>query len=124
MISRSEVLMGRDRDYPLTPPIHKNLEKLLVALNKFRAVYGKPMIVTSGYRPGHYNRAAGGAKRSSHLTCEACDFADATGGLAKYCLENLKLLEDCGLWMESPTKTKGWVHLQIRPVPGVRVFQP
>lgn len=123
MITREEVLMGRDKEYPLTPELEANLTKLLVALNKFRAAYGKPMIVTSGYRPGHYNKNAGGSKRSSHLTCQACDFADPTGGLAAYCIENIELLAEIGLWLESPARTKGWIHLQIRPTVN-RVFEP
>jgi hypothetical protein len=51
MISRDEILMGRDKQAPLTGPMEVNLEKLLKAVNKFRAVWGKPMKVTSGYRP-------------------------------------------------------------------------
>lgn len=124
MITREEVLMGRDKEYPLTPELETNLSRLLTALNKFRAAYGKPMLVTSGYRPGKYNKAAGGAKKSAHLTLEACDFSDPEGKLASFCIQNLKLLAECGLWMESPAKTKGWVHLQIRSVPGVRIFEP
>lgn len=124
MITREEILMGREKEYPLTPELEQNLTRLLSSLNKFRAAYGKPMYVTSGYRPGKYNKAAGGAKKSAHLTLEACDFADGDGALASFCLQNLKLLAECGLWLESPAKTKGWVHLQTRPVPGVRIFEP
>lgn len=124
MISREEVLMGRDKEFPLTPALESNLQKLLIALNKFRTAYGKPMVVTSGYRPGHYNKDAGGALHSSHLTCEACDFSDPQGILDAFCMANLKLLEDCGLWLESPMNTVGWCHLQIRPVPNKRVFLP
>lgn len=116
--------MGRDTEYPPSTQQLGNLVKLLAALNKFRSAYARPMNVTSGYRPGRYNKAAGGARKSAHLTLEACDFADPTGGLAAFCIQNLKLLEECGLWMESPTKTKGWVHLQTRPVPGKRIFLP
>lgn len=124
MITREEILMGRDTEYPLSPELETNLMRLLVALNKFRQIYGKPMHVTSGYRPGIYNKKAGGSIRSAHLTLEACDFADADGSLANFCVQNLKLLVECGLWLESPLRTKGWVHLQIRSIPGVRIFEP
>lgn len=130
MISRVEVLKGRDRDYPLTPELEANLDKLLVAVNKVRQAWGKSLIVTSGYRPGHYNKSARGAKKSAHMTCEAIDFADGDGSFGKWCLNNLKLLEECGLYMESPIYTheppaKRWVHLQIRrPASGNRVFIP
>lgn len=121
MISRDEILMGRDKEYPLTPQLEKNLTHLLDVLNQVRAKYGKPMIVTSGYRPGKYNKAAGGAKASAHLSCEACDFADPTGALAKWCLENLPLLKSLGLRMESPASTRGWIHLDSRYKPGTNV---
>jgi hypothetical protein len=95
----------------------------MVALNLFREAYGKPMRVTSGYRPGKYNTNAGGAKNSSHISCEACDFADPDGELAKFCLENIALLEECKLYLESPKATRGWIHLQVRHVVN-RVFNP
>lgn len=126
MISRDEILMGRDKQYPLTGPMEVNLEKLLKAVNKFRAVYGKPLKVTSGYRPAAINsQVKGAAKASNHMVCLAVDLADSDGKLAEYCLNNLKLLEEFGLWMENPGSTKGWVHLQcVPPRSGSRVFKP
>lgn len=125
LISRDEILMGRDKDFPLTPQFEINLEKLLIAVNALRLIYGKPMIVTSGYRPGHYNNSAKGAKLSCHLTCEAADFKDTDGSFAKWCLINVKELVKLGLYMEEPKFTKGWVHLQVRPTASGRiVFLP
>lgn len=72
MIEREEILKGQTIDASL----EGNLEKLLKALNKFRAVWGKPMIVTSGYRSPAHNALVGGAKRSNHMKCLAADFAD------------------------------------------------
>lgn len=111
-ITRKEVLMGRDVEYPLSEEQEKNLEKLLEAVNKLRSLYGKPMRVTSGYRPGHYNTKAGGGKRSAHLTCEAVDFADKDRALTNFCTDDI--LEQCGLWMESPDVATTWCHLQTR----------
>lgn len=124
-IKRDEVLMGRQLEYPLTPELEANLETLLKALNKLRKAYGKPMVVSSGYRPGKYNVAAGGAKKSNHMTCQACDFKDANGDLDKWCMANLNVLEECGLYLEHPDATKGWCHLQTTaPKSGNRVFKP
>jgi hypothetical protein len=123
MVSRKEVLMGRDAENPLTKEMEANLAKLLEALNKFRSRYGKPMVVSSGYRPGKYNKSAGGAKNSAHLTCEATDFADADGKLKAYVKTNPSVLEECGLYMEDPERTKTWIHLQIRATKN-RVFKP
>lgn len=123
MISRHEVLMGRDRDYPLTSAMEKNLETLLLAVNKIRALYARPMIVSSGYRPGHYNKKAGGAPNSTHLTCQAVDFRDVDGALAQWCLNNVNALVDANLYLEDPAHTPGWVHLQTRPTKK-RIFTP
>lgn len=123
MISRAEVLMGRDKQHPLTPELEANLEKLLKALNVFRQAYGKPMRVTSGYRPSTFNTKAGGARRSAHMTCEACDFADSDGAIKQWALANLNVLEQTGLYMEHPDATPTWCHLQTRPTRN-RVFRP
>lgn len=42
-------------------------------LDPLREKYGKPIIVTSGFRSEKLNRAIGGAKTSQHLTGEAAD---------------------------------------------------
>ena len=130
MISRDEVLMGRDVEYPLTPELEANLDKLLYALNIFRELYGKPMVVSSGYRPGHYNSDAHGAKHSNHIICLAADFHDPLGEIDQYItLDNEQILASAGLWREAQASTPGWVHLQCVPFksyqPGnTRSFKP
>lgn len=122
-ITEAEYLMGRDAAAPLTPDMYKNMQKLLIALNLLRDLYGKPMVVSSGYRPAAQNAAANGAKQSAHLTCQACDFVDKDRKLVQWCLRNLDILEQAGLYMESPVNTPTWVHLQTRaPRSGKRVF--
>jgi hypothetical protein len=130
-ISPGEILMGREVENPLTPEMKQNLDKLLIAVNRMRAFWGKPLVVSSGYRPPAQNAAAGGAKASNHMKCAAVDFRDPNGDLARWLLANLHILEDCGLWMESPASTHKpetgarWVHVQIYPPKsGRRVFIP
>jgi hypothetical protein len=148
MIKLTEYLMGRDTEYPLTLELALNAAEHLAAINYIRGVYGAPLPVTSGYRPGKYNKKAGGAAKSSHLLCEATDFGDKPlttvepsdayfgkfcingegfelGKFGRWCLVNLKTLEEAGLYMEHPAKTPGWVHLTTRaPASGNRVFLP
>lgn len=121
MITRSEILMGREVEYPLSIALEENLSKLLVAVNKLRALYGKPMVVSSGYRPGKYNSLAGGAKSSTHLVCMAVDFKDNDGELKAWITP--EILEQCGLWQEAPDRTPTWLHVDIRPR-RTRVFRP
>lgn len=119
MISAEEILRGKE----CPPTLVNNLQQLLSALNQFRSVYGKPMIVTSGYRTPEHNASVGGAPNSAHIFCMAADFSDPDRKLAEFCLANLDLLEKCGLYMEDPSFTPNWVHLQIRKA-HMRVFIP
>lgn len=121
MISRDEILMGRDGEYPLDEELESNLQKLLEAVNKLRALYGKPMYVSSGYRPGRYNKAAGGAPHSAHRLCMAVDFHDVDGDITNFCTD--EILEQCGLYREDRGHTPTWCHVQIRPTHN-RVFIP
>lgn len=122
-VTRSEILKGREVANPLSPLLESNLEQLLVAINKFREIYDKPLLVSSGYRPISVNSTVGGASKSAHITCQAVDFYDKDGAIAMFCLQNVKVLEECGLYMENPAKTSGWIHLQIRPTKN-RIFNP
>lgn len=125
MISKKELLMGRDKHPEYTQEVSDNLDKLLIALNKLRKAYGKPMIVTSGFRPSDINKAVGGAKKSNHQLGLACDFKDTDGKIDEWCLNNLDKLAEYGLYLESPDHTKGWCHLQcVPPKSGHRVFIP
>jgi len=123
MISRKEVLMDRDKQYPLSKEQELNLNDLLTKVNQIRKAYGKPLIVSSGYRPSAINsNVKGASKKSSHMSCQAVDFKD-NGPFKKWCLDNLELLKANGLWMEDPRWTPTWVHLQSRKA-SKRVFLP
>ena len=120
MISKNEVLMGRDQDSrysaEFTQNISDNIDKLLIALNKFRQAYGKPMKVSSGWRPQSVNQSVGGAKASNHVVGLACDFNDPKGEIDTFAIECDKtgLLKLWGLWLEHPDSTIGWCHLDIK----------
>lgn len=43
-------------------------------LNPLRAMIGRPIIITSGYRSQRVNELVGGSKTSQHLTGKAADF--------------------------------------------------
>lgn len=118
MITKSEILMGRDELYPeeYTQDVSNNIDKLLIALNKFRDAYGKAMVVTSGWRPQAINKSVGGAKKSNHTVGLACDFRDHDGTIDAFAKEMDKQgkLKEWGLWLESPERTPGWCHLDIK----------
>ena len=57
-----------------TQEVKDNLNKLIDnVLDPLRELYGKPIIVNSGYRSFKLNKAVGGAKNSQHLVGQASD---------------------------------------------------
>lgn len=109
--------MGRDKSHSseYSKEISDNIDKLLIPLNKLRDAYGKPMQVSSGWRPPSLNAAVpNAAKKSNHTLGLACDFKDTDGELDKWCLNNMPLLKSLGLWLENPDNTPGWCHLDIK----------
>lgn len=125
MITLKEFLMGRDKEFPLSVEQALNAADLLSRVNYLLAKLGIKTVVTSGYRPGSYNVKAGGSKKSAHLTCQAVDLKDSSGIIANVLRNNIKLLEECDLYLENPDKTIGWIHLSSRkPLSGNRIFNP
>lgn len=123
------------KNFKLNEEQEKNILILHEKINKVRVLYGKPMVVTSGvrdiedhkriYREKGITDDAKIPMKSKHLFAQACDIADPKGELAKWCHDNIKHLEDIGLWCEDTEVTKGWVHFQIvSPKSGSRFFKP
>lgn len=141
-ITLDDYWMGRDKEYAkdLTDEIRFNAENTVSLVNRllFEAVKGGVMLtagknntlVNSGWRPPAVNAGIpNAAKRSRHMTGQACDVSDPLGTLDKWCIAHLDVLTKVGLWMESPRATPGWCHLQTVKygswVPGKsRVFNP
>ena len=131
---------GRDRLYPqdLTPTIKANVARTLAAVNALVAALERDKVgiechpvtktpVSSGWRPPAINAATpNAAVRSKHMTGEALDLYDPDGVLDDWCLKNRKRLkEEFGLYLEHPSATKGWCHVQIVPPrSGNTVFYP
>lgn len=124
MISLKE-LLGDNKLEDLTPEMQANATELLRRVNLFRAEYGKPMYVTSGYRSPEHNAKIGGAKSSSHMSCQALDFRDGDKKLKEFIANDPAILERCDLYMEHPDHTETWVHLSSRKTAsGNRIFKP
>ena len=127
-ITVDEYFMGRRESYAAyySPEILDAALDLTARVNKlFRKLNIELAVVTSGWRPPPVNKGAGGAPHSHHITGHAVDVGDRTGAIAKTLLANIAALEECGLYLEDPAHTQGWVHLQdLPPHSQRRVFKP
>ena len=83
-------------------------------------------LVNSGYRPAAINATIpGAARRSKHMLGLAVDINDPDGMVDDWCMNNLDVLEEIGVWLEHPSATKCWTHWQIVPPgSGNRCFYP
>lgn len=122
-LTATEYLMGRCKQEDLPETLNENMEQLLSTVNGLLAEFGAYRRINSGYRRQKDNAAAGGSLGSAHLTCEAVDLEDKDGELKRFC--NVEVLEKWDLFMEHPSKSPSWCHLQVRPVrSGNRIFYP
>lgn len=80
-LTRSATAKKLGIDNTPTPAVRANLEALVVnCLDPVRTIYGRPIIVTSGYRCPELNAAVGGVANSQHTTGNAADIKPASGG--------------------------------------------
>jgi hypothetical protein len=139
MITVAEYYMGRDVQFSneLTAELRANAEETVKRTNALIAALesdGVDVLVnpvtksqlTSGWRPKIVNQTTfGAALHSNHTTCQASDIFDPHGDIDNWCMNNQTKLADLGLWLEHPSSTKGWSHVQIvAPRSGHRVFYP
>lgn len=108
----------------------QNMDMLLKAMAIVREAWGKPMIVTSGWRNEQDMRRIYGndpyPKGSAHLSGLAVDIADKDGTLNHW-LKNdptgITSLEKAGLYCEE--RQGPWQHFQLgAPKSGRRFFNP
>lgn len=126
-VTKEDYLKGREIKDPLSATQIAHMENLIDTVNVLLNEEGCPGYfgVSSGYRPASINTEAGGALKSAHLTCQAIDLRDPAGVIDKWLFNNQELLIQYGLYLEEPSKTPGWSHLQTRSTKsGRRVFLP
>lgn len=141
MITLADYFMGRDRQFAifLSPDIKREaartceLATAVMAIAKtagvrFEVSPRTGSFVSSGWRPPAVNcTTPGAAPKSKHITGQAVDIYDPEGDFDEWLItpDGLKTLKDFGVWIEHPSATKSWSHLQtIPPRSGNRVFYP
>lgn len=102
-------------------PTEEHIENLKLlcyhVLQKVRNHYGKPVIVTSGYRSPAVNRAVGGSATSQHSNGEAADISisgvlayDLASWIRSNLLFDQLILEGFNIRVPG----SGWVHVSYK----------
>jgi hypothetical protein len=141
MITVDDYFMGRREQYPLalTPAIEREAHRTVGLVNAMLAralasglhAVQHPITrtpVSSGWRPPVLNATTpNAAPNSKHMTGHAIDLYDPDGDIDDWLISDAgqAVLAELGLWMEHPSATKGWAHLQtVPPRSQRRVFYP
>lgn len=92
-------------------------ETLTVVLQCIREHFGKPVVITSGYRTAAHNAVVGGAKSSQHLLGRAADIRVEGISVEDVAAYAERLMPDWGGVGRYPVKAgraTGWVHVDTR----------
>ena len=91
---------------------------LAALLQKIRDHFGRPVVITSGYRTASHNTKVGGSKSSQHLLGRAADIqVQDTDPLAvaAYAESLMPGWGGVGRYPVKAGRAKGWVHVDTRP---------
>ena len=91
---------------------------LAALLQKIRDHFGRPVVITSGYRTASHNAKVGGSKSSQHLLGRAADIqVQDTDPLAvaAYAESLMPGWGGVGRYPVKAGRAKGWVHVDTRP---------
>ena len=116
-LTKSATALRKGIDNTPSGEVRSHLTALVAnCLDPLREAWGRPIIVTSGYRSEKLNRAVGGAKNSQHVTGQAADIRTVEDTPA----ENRKLF-DLILRLKLPFDQLidehgyNWIHISFGP---------
>lgn len=113
-LTHSNTAVSRHIDNTPSNEVKENLERLITnLLDPIRELWGKPLIVNSGYRSTQLNNAVGGVSNSNHLKGEA---ADITTGSKEGNLKLYELVKSSNLVFDEliDEKNGSWLHVALR----------
>jgi hypothetical protein len=116
-VTRSETAKRRGISNMPTPEHIENFKKLAVNIfQPIREHFGKPILISSGYRSAELNKAIGGSLSSQHCSGEAIDIdMDGTDITNKQIFDYIKdnLNFDQMIWEFGTDANPDWVHVSF-----------
>lgn len=112
-LTKSATARRRGIDNTPSATVRANLTALVAnVLDPLREAYGKPIVVTSGYRSEKLNRAVGGVRNSQHLTGEAADIRSVED-TPRENRRLFELIQELGLPFDQLIDEHGydWIHV-------------
>lgn len=117
-LTRSDTAARMGWDNIPTPGALDNLFKLASKLEIIRAFFGKPIIVTSGYRSKLVNDAVGSKDGSAHRFGLAADFIIPGLSLDEIMRGIIKVNQEVNLGYDQLIKEfNSWIHLGLADNP-------
>lgn len=86
-----------------------NLQRVAEVLEQVRALFDRPLVISSGYRSSALNAAVGGSRSSAHLTGLAADFI--VPGITPS--ETAKAIAASGIEFDQLIYEGTWVHIGL-----------
>ena len=114
-LTRSDTARIRGIDNTPTPEASAALDALMWnVLDPIRRMWGKPIIVNSGYRCPKLNATVGGSATSQHMKGEA---ADITAGCPTKNKELFDMIAQSAIPFDQLIDEKNyrWIHVSYRP---------
>lgn len=117
---RSETAEKKGIDNRLPKDLLPNVQLLVNnVLDPLRESYGKPIIITSGYRCEALNKAVGGSKTSDHMKGCAADIVGTPNTKMENkrlfnLIQSLNLPFDQLIWEKGNSIGPDWVHVSYR----------
>jgi hypothetical protein len=108
-LTASQVAVRRGIDNSASPEIVGNLTRLASVLERVRALAGRPITVSSGYRCPPLNSWVGGASNSAHRTGLAADVT--CSGITPKALATM--IRDSDIAFDQLIYEGTWVHIGL-----------
>ena len=96
------------KNVPNDPIVIENLEHTIEQLDELRRLYGRKIVITSGYRCPALNKAVGGKPNSQHVKGQAADLK-WDENLLQFIIDNFHYDQ----LIEETSKRTKWIHISF-----------